>query len=157
MDNTLLDIEPEEEPAPRLALVEDYQPEPTQPVEQVLPAGFNLRALLTFLPDIRLKQKLDADAEAALAIDITVPAGLQAVDAALPNLRAQAAHIAECFEEPTSLANQLHKRMTGLRADFLKRGNEAVETLGLRLVREKRRRDAIAAEEQRKLQAKADE
>jgi hypothetical protein len=126
----------------------------TPPIVDTL--GFPIAALLTFVPDVRLKQKLDRTAADALAIDVTTDDGLRRADAALADIRTQQSFISDCFEEPTGLANQLHKRMTGLRSDFCKAGTEAAETLRKRILAEKRRRDAVADEMRRKAQEIAD-
>lgn len=121
-----------------------------------LPEGFNLPALLRFLPDVRLKQRADALAADALAIDVTVEGGLVAADEALAPLRESVTEIETCFEDPTSLANQLHKRLTGLRTDFCTAAKAALETVSKRIAAEKRRLDQVALEAQRAAQAAAD-
>ena len=123
---------------------------------QALPPGFNLPALLRFLPDVRLKQRAEADATAALAIDVSAKNGLLAADAALIPVRADLVEIEACFKDPTDLANQLHKRLTGLRADFCAAGKNAIEIVGRRIYTETRRLDDLAAEVRRKAQAEAD-
>ena len=160
-------FEPLEESENRFAL--DIEPdEPASPPNQsialvapplimgALPENFPLDTILRFLPDVRLKRQLDADASAALALNVTGPDGLVAADTALGSLRSQVAFIEQCFKDPTDLANQLHKRLTGLRGDFIARGNAAIQTLGRRLYDEKQRLDREAADERRRLQAEAD-
>lgn len=148
-----LEIEPDavDRPAGELALV------------QSLPAGFNLTALLTFLPDVRLKQRLELTATQALAIDVRAECGLEEADAALAPLRNEIRNIELCFDGterdpgPTVLSNQLHKRLTGLRADFCAFGRDAVDVVGKRIVAEHRRRQVLADEERRQAQVRADE
>lgn len=147
----------------------DIEPEPEQPeidvlepevvslqIRQSLPAGFNLPTLLRFLPDIRLKQRAEAAAEKALAIDVSEEGGLLAADAALVPLRESIEAITRDFEDPTSLANQLHKRLTGLRSDFSKVASAALETVSRRVYAENKRQEAMAAEARRKAQDAAD-
>lgn len=156
-DMSLLDIEPDEPPLGALpgdanvALRADQQP-----LAQVLPAGFNLATLLTFLPDVRLKHEAERLAREASAIDIKAEGGLQRADAALVPLRAKLAEIETCFKEPVSLGNQLHKRLTGLRADFCKVAETTAEFVGRGILEEKRRRDRIAEEARRRAQEQAD-
>ncbi len=123
---------------------------------QILPDGFDLRALLTFLPDVRLKRELEALAEAAAAVDVATDFGLRRADALLVQIDDKAKEIEACFDLPTSLANQLHKRMTGLRGDFLRAGLEAKDDLASR-VKNRQREIARADEEARqRAQAEAD-
>lgn len=117
-----------------------------------LPLGFNLPALLRFLPDVRLKQKADAAAAEALAIDVTAEGGLVHADNALVPLRASIAAIEVGFEDPVSLANQLHKRLTGLRGDFSKVASDALALVSRRIYAEKKRQDDLAREAQRQAQ-----
>jgi hypothetical protein len=156
----LLDMEPDEAPAPAQApaLMEVLPPE--QPddlaLRQVMPEDFPLLTLLRFIPDIALKKAVQAAAEAALAVDVTQPDGLTRADAALPPLRAAMANATASFDDPVSLANQLHKRLTGLRGDFCADGAKALETVNDRIKAEKRKRDAVDAENRRAAQAEAD-
>lgn len=153
----LLDMEPDEEPQPP-ALVGDVLPAAPDDLalQQVMPENFPLLTLLRFLPDVRLKKAVEAAAAAVLAIDVTADGGLAQLDAALPVLREAIADSDRSFDDPVGLANQLHKRLTGLRGDFRKPGADALETGNERLKAEKRRRDAIDAEAKRVAQVAAD-
>ena len=123
----------------------------------ILPENFPLLVLLRFLPDVRLKQRLDAAAAEATAIDVrTSPERLAYADQTLATIRAGIAEIDACFREPTSLANQLHKRLTGLRADFTKAGDEALAVVGRRIHAETQRLEALAEQARRAAQAEAD-
>lgn len=123
---------------------------------QALP-DFDITMLLRFLPDPKLKQLLDAEAQRALAIEVKDAAGLQLADAALGRLKDGIAGIEKCFDDPTSLAYALHKRLTGLRADFCATGKAAVEQVGNRIYVENKRLASIAEEARREEQRKADE
>lgn len=129
---------------------------------EILPADFKLSTLLTFLPDVRLKQALDALAADALAVAVSGEAGVRAADAALPALRDGVKEILLRFDGtvdapgPTALAYALHKRLTGLRGEFVKDAEDAIKTVGQRIYVEQKRLDAVAAEERRATQAAAD-
>lgn len=145
----MLEFEDDPIPETRALVVAD-----PPPISQAL-GGFDIEALLTFLPDVRLKAALDVSAEQALAIDVQKD-GVAAADRAVADLRAQIKRIEQCFEAPTSLANQLHKRMTGLRSDFIKAGSDAASIVGTRIVAEQRRLKAIEDDARRKAQEEAD-
>lgn len=139
-------------------ILEPSLPEPdAMALAKVLPEDFNLPQLLRFLPDPRLKQKLDAQAATALAIKVEGEAGLATADRALVALRAGVKEIEDCFAEPTTLANTLHKRLTGLRADFVKNGSAAVSQLNSKVYMETRRIEAEKAQERRRNQDIADQ
>lgn len=133
-----------------------------EPQELAVPAhlrslpDFDLETLLTFLPDVRLKQRAEALAAEALAVDVKTDGGLQLADVRLGLVRAAVRDIEAGFEEPTSLANQLHKRLTGLRADFCTPARAAIDTVERRIYDEQRRLKALADEDRRKAQAEAD-
>lgn len=132
-------------------------------VLDVLEAGFPLDAILTFLPDIKLKQRTDAAAEAALAIPVTDAGSMKAADAALGPVREAMRKIDGCFDGspdqpgPTALANMLHKRLTGLRGDFKERGAQAVATVGQRIAAQQSIIEAAGEAERKRRQAVADE
>lgn len=155
----LLDDEPEialDEPA----AVEVKSPEPAvqslAPLVEILPADFPLPALLRFVPDVRLKQAADQAMRYALSVEVSGPEGLRRADVALTALRTSLAAITESFEEPASLANDVHKRITGKRAEWLVEGTAAVRTVGKRIADEQLRLERIAAEERRKRQEEED-
>lgn len=146
-----VELEPSAEPAPT-ALA---------PIVATV-SGLDLGALLTFLPDVKLKDDLRQAADAALAIDLAVPGNLQKADAALVQVREKVAHILLCFDGskdnpgPTALAGALHKRLTGLRGDFVKAGTDAIEKVGKGIVAEQRRQADEAEAARRAAQAEAD-
>lgn len=122
---------------------------------QVLPAGFPLPGLIRFCPDVRLKTAAEQAAAYALSLDVRGSEGLQAVDTAITVLRTSQKGIEAHFVEPVEIANELHKRLTGLRSEWLATGKNAIEVVGRRIYVEKQRLDAIAAEERRKAQDEA--
>jgi hypothetical protein len=152
MEGLLFDIEPEPEPAPRT-----IEPAPAElSLMRVLPADFPLATLLTFLPDVKLKQRVEAAAAAALAIDVTAEGGLVRADEALVPVRAGLKEIDEGFRLPCDIANKLHKRLTGLRADFMGAGEDAVRSVGRAIYNEHVRLQHLADEAKRKAQEDAD-
>lgn len=148
--DTDFDIAPDE-PASPLAIARV-----DAPLASVLPADFQLAALLQFLPDVRLKQHADAVAAEALAVDVTQPDGLALADTKLAQLREADSIITKCFEYPVDLAYQLHKRLTGLRADFRAEAGGALVTVGRRVVGETNVRKAAEAAAKRAAQEAAD-
>lgn len=150
-----------DEPAVDDPPVDDTDP-PAAPVAsltlaEVLPADFPLPTLIKFIPDPRLRLEAQAAAAAALliAVEGAGPDGLQAADAALIRARSAIAAIEAEFSEPTKVAYELHRRLTGLRGEWTEQAYEAVQTVGQRMYRERRRLDALAAEERRKAQEDA--
>jgi hypothetical protein len=153
----LLDMEPDEAPPQAPARMDVLPPEPDDlALRQVMPEDFPLLTLLRFIPDIRLKKAVEAAAQAVLDIDVTAEGGLAKLDEAMPLLRTAISNADASFDDPVSLANQLHKRLTGLRGDFRKPGIDALETGNERIKAEKRKRDAADAEARRVAQAEAD-
>lgn len=150
----LIEPEPAAEPEPRTELI---QAEPPTPVRllSVLPKDFPLITLLQFLPDVRLKKKADTRAAELLSVDVTTPNGLALADERMADVRDVIEEIEECFKDPTDLANQLHKRMTGLRGEFSKAASDALIEAGKRVFAETRKREAAAAEAARKAQEEA--
>jgi hypothetical protein len=166
MDERLMDMEPEPAaPANVTGPAEDPFREalaamlPSEPVRLALslPPGFNLPALLQFLPDIRLKAAADAAAAEALAVTVSGADGVARGDVALGRARAATSSIERCFKDPVALAYELHKRLTGLRGDFVRAAEAAIRTVGQRVYDETRRLEQVAAEAQRVAQAQADE
>jgi hypothetical protein len=126
------------------------------PVAEILPADFPLPTLIRFVPNVALKVHAEQAAAYALSVDVTGPEGMERADLALAALRESQKAITEHFIEPVEIANRLHKRLTGLRSEWVAPGDEAAKTVGNRVWEEKRRLDAIAAAERRKAQEAAD-
>jgi len=147
------------EPEPEIVQVPEPEPAALAPVAlmQVLPADFPLPALIRFVPDVRLKAQADDAARYALSLNVSGPEGLQAADDALVGLRGAQKAIEEHFSEPVEIANKLHKSLTGTRAEWLSAGKAAGDTVGRKVYVETQRLKALADEERRKAQAKADE
>lgn len=148
-----LDVAPDDVTA---AVVHSAHPAP-MPLMQILPADFQLPQLIKFVPDPAIKLALDEAVTYALSLDIQNggPEALQradlAVNAVSAALKAADAH----FEEPATIANQLHKQITGVRSEWTKPGKEAKDALGRRMWAETQRLQAEAAEIRRREQEEA--
>lgn len=112
--------------------------------------------LLQFLPDVRLKAKVTAAEMRAKAADVTSVDGLQRADAEAAGLRLAIAEAREAFEFACDLANKLHKRLTGLRADFIGSADETLARLNGDIYRERKRLEEAAEQERQVRQAAAD-
>ena len=122
---------------------------------EVLPADFPLPALIRFVPDGRLKAAAEQASAYALAVDVAGPEGVQRADLALTALRASQKAIEEHFKEPTSIANQLHKSLTGKCSEWLSPGRSALDTVSKRAYAEQQRLQRIADEARRVEQEEA--
>lgn len=151
-DDPQIELDAEEAPAtsPPTAAIQSAA------LMEVLPADFKLPALIKFVPNPALRHEADVAAVYALSVAVDEAEGLQRADLALTALRTSLRAIEEHLEEPIAIANELHKRLTGVRADWLARGKAAVQTVGQRVFAEQRRLEAVAAEARRKAQADAD-
>lgn len=145
-----LDIEPD------VVEGEVLDAQPPQPTANFMPPGFPLATLLRFMPDIRLKHAVTKAADALLAIDVKAPDGLQKADSARAKLATAIAAAEKPFEDPTGWANQLHKRLTGLRSDFTKYGAETLKAADANIYAETKRRERLAEEDRRRRQEEAD-
>lgn len=121
-----------------------------------LPPHFDLVTLLRFMPDVKLKHRVQEAAAAALAVEIAGPDGLAKADVARANLLSAIKFAKEPFSDPVSLANQLHKRLTGLRADFVSHGEQVVQDIDKAIIAEQRRLKRLEEEQRRKDQEAAD-
>jgi hypothetical protein len=131
-------------------------PVPTMALVEILPPEFDLPRLTMFVPRRELKAHLDEAVTFALTVDVATPDGLSLADSSTAAIRACLKDIETHFAEPTEIAHKLHKRLTGLRGEWMQPGEEAVRTVGRRIAAEKSRLDAIAADARRKAQAEAD-
>jgi hypothetical protein len=153
MGNEWMDMEPE--PAGALVPAAE-QVMDVAPLASVLPAGFDIRGLLQFIPDVAIKRNIERLAAELRAIRVHGADGLVRAEAKRDELRAALAHKDQCFKHVCELANTLHKRFTGLRSDFGRDG-EAADTEAITAIKvEKRRLDALAEAEARRLQQEAD-
>lgn len=123
---------------------------------EILPADFQLPLLTKFIPNPALRGEADKAATYALSMKVEGAEGLQRADLALSALRTSLKAIDDHFEEPTAIANLLHKRLTSVRGEWQAAGKTAVQTVGNRIYIEKKRLDDLAAEQRRKDQAEAD-
>lgn len=124
---------------------------------EILPADYPLPLLTKFIPNPALRKAADDAAAYALTLTVEGAAGIQSADLALTALRATLTAITTHFEEPTRIANDLHKRLTGIRGDWQMTGADAVRVVGQRIFTEQRRLQALADEQRRKDQAEADQ
>lgn len=122
----------------------------------LMPAEFVLPPLVRFVPNRALREALEQAVAVAAGIDVTAPAGLEAADAALGNVRDAMKAIEAHFEEPKRLAHDEHKRITGTLADWLRAGERVVGDVGGAMLREHERRDAAARDQARQAQAVLD-
>lgn len=125
------------------------------PLMQVLPADFELPALIKFVPDTRLRDAADRACEHALSIQVTGNEGLQQADGALATVRASKKAIEDHFADPVDIANRLHKSLTSARGEWLERIVGAIKVVGDRIYTEQQRLKRIADEERRKAQEEA--
>lgn len=153
-------IEPDE---PEILIEpDDEAPEPSaeaavsQALVEILPADFPLPLLTKFVPDPALRAAAETAAREALSITVSGPEGLQHADSALTTVRATVKAISAHFEDPTSTAYALHKRLTTVRGEWTAEAEQAVNLVGQRIFSEQRRLEAIAAEDRRLAQAQED-
>lgn len=130
---------------------------PTMPVMELLPANVSIPLLARFAPDLRVREALNEAAIEASQIDVRGAAGLAAADAALDVVRERVKAVKAMFEEPTRIANELHKHLTSTRAEWIAPGETAITHVGRRIYVERERLKALDQEARRKAQAEADE
>lgn len=164
--NATEDVDIEIEPEADIEI--EIEPEPASPVPpstealeparlmEVLPADFRLPALIKFVPNGALRVAAEQAASYALSVAVEGAEGLKLADLAVATLRASLKAIDEHLEEPIGIANELHKRLTGVRSEWKATGAAAVNTVGSRIYTEQRRLEHIAQEERRRIQAEAD-
>lgn len=116
----------------------------------------DLALLLQFVPPVELKHEADRLAREATALVVTGKEAVEAGDALIGKLTAAITEIDNGFDEPVSLAHQLHKRMTGLRADFRAEAAKALATVKVLVRDEAARLEDLAQAAAKSLQAAAD-
>ena len=146
-----LEIDPEDLDD-SVAVPEVLEPEPEVAASQsmavtlaaILPADFPLQTLLQFVPDVRLKKKATALADDLLKVRVAEGGedGIVKADEAIAPVRSAIAEIQQRFKEPTSAAYALHRRMTGLAADFCDYAQKAIDLKNKEMGVERRRLDA---------------
>lgn len=154
--------------AVRAPLEGDFPPDNIVPLEGValqpgaslgrLFPDLDLRSLLTFLPDPKLKRGADHAAAEAMAVAVAGK-GKEAVEkaeAALVLVRRCVEAIETGFSLPAKLANMLHKRLTGLRSDFRAAADEAITVKGREILLETQRLQREAEDARRRAQDEAD-
>lgn len=135
-----------------IAIVE---PEPP-PVLQILPADFELPKLIRFVPSPALRTQADEAASYALSLTIAGADGAKRGDAACGALRGALKALETHFDEPKTLAHQLHKHITSTLADWSGPAKNALEVVGRRVATETRRLEQEAAERRRRAQEEQD-
>ncbi len=148
LDDPDIPLEESQAPATITALV--------PAVMDILPADFPLPTLIKFTPNPAFKIAVLTAANAALEVKVEGEAGLQLADAKREDLRTAIKAAEAHFADPASIADKLHKGVTGCRGEWTKPGTEALATIDTRILAEKRRLDAIAAEAKRRAQEEAD-
>lgn len=126
------------------------------PIVEILPAGFQLPPLITFIPRVELKAAADQAALYANNLEVKGAEGIRQADLALITLRESIKAMEGNFEEPKKLANEVHKGITGKLAEWAQEPRRIVKIVEARVYEEDRRLRQVEAEEQRKAQAEAD-
>lgn len=126
-------------------------------IASVMPENFPLLTLLRFIPDVKLKKRADAaSARVTEALAHATEYGaLTRIEEARLEAKEAIDEIDVAFDDVVKLANQLHKRLTGLRSDFQGAAVGAVALADRALIAEKRRLDAIAETARREAQEAA--
>jgi hypothetical protein len=124
---------------------------------EVLPADFPLPVLARFVPNQALRTAVAEVCRDLLAIDVTAADGVDKADTALGLLRERMKAVDAHFDEPARIAYELHRHITGMRADFNREGVETQKTMARRLFDETERRQAIERERLRREQQEANE
>jgi hypothetical protein len=160
------DPEPESEPQRGLdpateakvaeALMEMDAVAPLRALVEILPADFPLPSLIKFTPDTRIRLAADEEAAKLLAMAVTDETSMRVVEACVDRQRTHKTTIEALFEEPCSIANRLHKHLTGLRAEWLWQTVEAIEKGNSRILEQQRKLEREAAEKRRRDQEEAD-
>jgi hypothetical protein len=130
---------------------------PTMPVMELLPATVSLPLLARFAPDLRVREALNEKAIEVSQIDVRGAEGLAKADAGLEEMRECVRAVKAMFEEPTRIANELHKHLTSMRAEWIAPGEAAITHVSRRIYVEKERQKELEREARRKVQAEADE
>lgn len=141
---------------PAAVVAVHLEPEP-MPLMQILPADFRLPVLTKFVPDPAIKARLDKALSYAASIEIVGKGrdGIQTADVALSELNAAIAVAEKHFEDPASIAFELHRHVTTTRASWVNQCKDAVKRLGQAIWRETNRLNDEAAAERRRRQDEA--
>lgn len=128
------------------------------PVAQVLPDNVRsgIGTLLMFVPDAGIQKVIEERTEATLAVDVEGENGLQLADENIAQLKAAIREGRDMFDQPVSMANTLHKRLTALRSLFIHDAQSAVDEVSRRIVRETRRQEQEAEQARLAAQREAD-
>lgn len=121
---------------------------------EVLAADTDLPPLIRFIPNPAIKARVDE--ALAYAKSITVhqqgAAAIARADAAVGALRNAVNGALEHFEDPVSVVNKEHKRLTSARAEWTDEAAATIKKIGRDMFNEQRRLDDLEAAEKRRLQ-----
>jgi hypothetical protein len=153
-----IEMADDEPQAPSAVVHARLESEPL-PLMQILPADFRLPVLTRFVPDARIKARIDAALAYAksLAIEGRGPDGITAADAALAELNDAIKAGERHFEEPAQIAHDLHKHVTGTRATWVNAAKIEARSIGTQVWRENERLKAEADRERRRRQEEANQ
>jgi hypothetical protein len=141
---------------PQPVIEVQLQPE-TMPLMEILPADFRLPVLTRFVPDPTVKARIDKALAYAKTIQIEGKGqdALARMDPALEELNAAIAVGEALFKEPAEIAFELHRHVTGKRAEWVNAPKAEVKSIGNAVWKETERLKEVAAAEQRRIQEEA--
>lgn len=129
--------------------------EPATGLMQILPADFPLPRLIKFVPNLEVKARLDAAVAHLGGVVVSGLDGLAAADIAMEAVR-QSIKAAELeFADAAADAHNIHKAITGARADWVAAGTAVLARKGADVAREKRRLDDLERDQARQAQEQA--
>lgn len=163
MRENINDIDPEELGEEVSTAVAEILPAKNVAIAEILP-DFDLMTALQFVPDVRLKKEAERLAAELLAVEIANKGedGLRLADAKIAPVRKIISTIELRFQGtkenpgPTAVLYALHRRLTGLLADFTDGAKKAVEAKNKEMGIERKRLDAEAERERVRRQEEAD-
>lgn len=121
---------------------------------EVLAADTDLPPLIRFIPNPAIKARVDEALTYAKSITVALQ-GAEAIaraDTALGALRSAITTALDHFEDPVSVVNKEHKRLTGARAEWTDEAQATIKKIGRDIFNEQRRLDDLEAAEKRKQQ-----
>lgn len=136
---------------------DDLAGDVTLPLMEILPADFRLPVLTRFVPDPAVKARIDKALAYAKTIEIEGKGqdALTRMDPALEELNAAIAAGEALFKEPAEIAFELHRHVTGKRAEWVNTPKAEVKSIGNAVWKETERLKEVVAAEQRRIQEEA--
>lgn len=127
------------------------------PLMEILPADFRLPVLTRFVPNPEVKARIDKALTYAKSIEIEGKGqeALALADVALSELNAAITRGELEFEDPASIAFELHRHVTSRRAEWVTDAKAIVKRMGTAVWKETERLKSAAAAEQRRIQDEA--